>query len=135
MWTPFQFIEQRETKKKKYGGDNRSHPQFLSEFLNNLSLPQLSKSHRSSLEKPFSDEEVAQVIKTLKRGSALGPDGLLKSYYKSFGPLLSPYLKGFFNSICKGKPTDSASNLTFISVIPKPGKDPAEVYTIIDPFP
>lgn len=103
------------------------NPSELSTFLGNLPIPTLSAEHRDRLEAPFSSEEVLEVIKNSKSGSAPGPDGFLLPYYKAFAASLAPYMARFFNAKTRGDPLDSQLNYAFITVIPKPDKDPGVV--------
>lgn len=67
-------------------------------FLEGLPLPFLGEGHGTELEAPITTEEVLEVIKKLKGGTAPGPDGFPVSYYKGFADILAPYLTRFFNS-------------------------------------
>lgn len=95
----------------------------INTFLDSLLLPSLGECHRAELEAPITTEEVLEVIKHLKWGTAPGPDGFPVPYYKAFPDLLAPYLARFLNSKRNGVPLDNQLNLAFISVIPKPDKD------------
>lgn len=97
------------------------------EFLNSLLLPSLSKEHSDLLESPFSQSEVLDTIKSLKLGSAPGLDGFSTGYYRKFAPTLAPYLSKFFNFLREDSPLGTDLNAAYISLIPKPGKDPSEV--------
>lgn len=48
-------------------------------------------------------------------------------YYKAFANTTAPYLAKFINSKTKGEPLNTQMNAAFITVIPKPDKDPGEV--------
>lgn len=50
--------------------------------------------------------------------------GFLVGYYKNISNTLTPYLVRFFNSLQLGYSLEKSLNLAYISVIPKPGKDP-----------
>lgn len=100
-------------------------------FFENLHIPRISLEHRDRLEAPFSVEEVLEVIKHLKSNSAPGPDSFSVAYYKSFAGVLAPYMARFFNHTTRGTPLDCQLNSAFISVIPKPDKDPAEVGIVV----
>lgn len=56
----------------------------------------------------------------------LHPD-LMDSLTVTIKHFQTPYPSRYFNALRKGKPLDPATNLAFISVIPKPGKDHSEV--------
>ncbi|XP_040196341.1 chromatin assembly factor 1 subunit A-B-like [Rana temporaria] len=79
------------------------------------------------MESPFTQEEVLSTIKALKLGSSPGPDGFSTGYYKKFGECLAPHLTRLFNSLRDGARFGTDLNSAYISVIPKPDKDPSEV--------
>lgn len=110
-----------------YTENSPSTPHKWNTYLGDIPLPKLSDPHYSILDSPILEGEVREVIKDLKKGSAPGPNGFSSHYYKTFVDVLSPYLVRFFNSLSKGSPLDSAANLAYIYVIPKPGKDPSKV--------
>ncbi|XP_073462515.1 probable serine/threonine-protein kinase DDB_G0277449 [Aquarana catesbeiana] len=99
----------------------------ITSFLSNIKLPSLSKDRRDLMEEPFTSDEIREVIKNLKTGSAPGPDGLSVPYYKKFGDILAPHMAKFFNSKKTGSPMDPHLNTAFITVIPKPNKNHEEV--------
>ncbi|XP_073462101.1 vomeronasal type-2 receptor 26-like [Aquarana catesbeiana] len=72
-------------------------------------------------------EETLEVIKNLKGGSAPGPEGLSNLYYKTFAETLAPHLTKMFNSKRKGDPLDPQMNAAYITVIPKPDKNPDQI--------
>lgn len=92
-------------------------------FLDNISLPALTEDHIAELEAPITSEEVGEVIRNLKGGTAPGPDGFSVPYYKAFSEILTPYLNRFFNSKKDGALLGNQLNSAYISVIPKPDKD------------
>lgn len=57
----------------------------------------------------------------------LGRDGFPLPYYKAFAATLAPYMARFFNAKTRGDPLDLQLNYAFITVIPKPDKDPGVV--------
>lgn len=62
----------------------QSHPKTRTAFLQDLNLPHLKRTHQELLDKPFSPDEIVDVIKSLKLASAPGPDGFSVCYYKKF---------------------------------------------------
>ena len=98
-----------------------------SQFLEGLHIPTLSTDHRDILDSPITEEEVVEVVRGLRTGSAPGPDGLSIPYYKTFSAILAPHMTKFFNSKTRGDPLDSQINTAFITVIPKPDKNPEDV--------
>lgn len=80
---------------------------IISNFLKDLPLPTLSTEHKNLLEAAFSVQEILEVIKDLKKGSAPRPDGLSVLYYKAFAGTLAPYVAKFFNAKTLGSPFNS----------------------------
>lgn len=56
----------------------------IDSFLNSLNLPSLTESQLHNLNLPFTEEELANVIKTLPNGKSLSPDGFPNEYLKCF---------------------------------------------------
>lgn len=87
-------------------------------------LPPLTDEQCSTLESPITPTEIESMVKTLPNGKSPGPDRFSKAYYRSFLPLLSESMCGYFNSIAEGTAIPTEALLAHISVIPKDGKDP-----------
>lgn len=66
-------------------------------------LPSLDSATSSSLEVPFTSEELLTVIRTAKIGKVPGPNGLSSQFYKTFASDLSPVLLHSFNSISESQ--------------------------------
>lgn len=71
------------------------------------------------------DEEIELTIKSLPSHKAPGPDVFPYEYYKTFLPLLLPYLRKLFNAFLQDTPIPLEMQRSFISLIPKPDKDPS----------
>lgn len=69
-------------------------------------------------------EEIAKVVKNLPAHKSPGPDGLPYIYYKTFSLTLNLYLQCRYSSLLKGSIPHSHFLYAYITVIPKPGKDP-----------
>lgn len=65
-------------------------------------------------------------MKQLKNGKAPGPDGYTNRFYKAFPDHLSPILLASFDSISQLTTFPVQTLEAHISIIPKPGKDPAD---------
>lgn len=100
-----------------YRAHKGAHPSHTTHSLNAIPIPKLKSSTGRTLE----------VIKHLKTGSALGPNGFSACYYKTFGSSLYSYLTRFFHFHQLGSKLDSPTNMAYISGIPKPWKDSSEV--------
>lgn len=112
---------------KLYSSTPTDRGLLITDFLRDLPLPTLSKEHKNIMEDTISVEEIRDVIKNLKTGSAPGLDGLSVLYYKSFADTLTPYMATFFNTKTSGSPLDPQLNTAYITVIPKLNKNPEEV--------
>lgn len=77
-----------------------------------------------SLEEDFSVDEVTQEIKDFPLGKSPGPDCINNTFYKTFADLLLPFLCKVFNTISPISPSAPQSLEAYISVLPKPSKDP-----------
>lgn len=95
----------------------------INAYIEEIALPSLS-SEETSLEEEFTVEEVGQTIKAFPLGKSPGPDGFNNKFYKTFGDLLSPFMCKVFNSTSHSSPFAPQSLEAYISVLPKPGKDP-----------
>lgn len=69
-------------------------------YIASTSLPQLDEQTSSSLEGPFTEDDVTNAIKLT--GKIPGLDGLAGKLYKMFCPLFLPFLTKVFNSISQG---------------------------------
>lgn len=94
------------------------------EFFSDLELPKLSTPDLASLHTAITAEELLSIVKDLLNKSP-GPDGLSYFYYKTFIDILSPHMLTLFDSLLKGKPPNPQFSHSYITVIPKPGKDPS----------
>lgn len=65
-----------------YNSHSQPDKNLIAGFLDGLPISTLSASHKNLLEAPFSEEEVGEVIKGHKKGSAPDPDGLSISFIK-----------------------------------------------------
>uniref|UniRef100_A0A8C5MZK2 Reverse transcriptase domain-containing protein n=1 Tax=Leptobrachium leishanense TaxID=445787 RepID=A0A8C5MZK2_9ANUR len=85
----------------------------------------LQDSEVSLLDEPISKKELLQALKSTKNGKSPGPDGLPAEYYKEFQDLLLPPLLATLNALNKDTPFHPHTLCATITVLPKPGKDPA----------
>lgn len=110
-----------------YSSPTQTNKDSISRFPNGLPILSLNTTHRNLLEAVFTEEEVMEVIKGLKKGSAPSPDALSVPYYKAFAGTLVLHMTTFFNAIPQGDSLNIQHNTTYITVIPKPDKNPEEV--------
>ncbi|KAM9308270.1 uncharacterized protein PAF06_012453 [Gastrophryne carolinensis] len=92
-------------------------------FLDSISFPEVTETHRANLEAEISVPEVLKTIKSFKASKALGPDGFSNLYYKKYAAELAPHLARMFNSLKEKSTLNQTSLEAFISMILKPDKD------------
>ncbi|KAE8661369.1 putative ATP binding protein [Hibiscus syriacus] len=85
----------------------------------NLDFLRLSEGRCLALEKPFSEEEVWDVIVHSDSNKAPGPDGLNLGFFKKFWTIMKDDVMLSFIDFFVGKEWDSEVNHSFISLIPK----------------
>jgi hypothetical protein len=74
------------------------------------------------LSRPFSVEEIQEVIKTLKNRKVAGFDGIYPEFIKHLGPIGLNSLRSFFNDILlRGKIPPEFKKAKVIAIL-KPGK-------------
>lgn len=96
----------------------------INTFLFESLMPSLDGHEADLLEAPFTTAELETALSRMKPGKAPGPDGLTMHYYKAFTKKLVPQLLQVFNSFRDGPPQRSQFLQAYITVIPKPDKDP-----------
>ncbi|CAH2219773.1 Hypothetical predicted protein [Pelobates cultripes] len=76
--------------------DNPQVPQptrsTISEYLGRIDMPRLQAHQAVNLAAPITTLEVTQIIDTMPKGKAPGPDGLTNLYYTTFKDVLTPYI-------------------------------------------
>jgi hypothetical protein len=88
-------------------------------WLNNLEFDRLNEEEASSLEGPFEEKEVWEVIKGMNRDKAFGPDGFTLAFFQDcWGVVKEDLMVVFAEFHARGKFVKSI-NSTFISLIPK----------------
>ena len=97
----------------------------MTQYLEQAGLPQLQVADLQGLNALISAEEIAATVKGLPAHKSPGPDGLPYEYYKAFLPLLSPHMTTLFNAFLHQTPIPSDMQGSFLTLIPKPDKDPA----------
>ena len=68
------------------------------DFMTDTSVPTLSDEQKQSLEVPISVIEIAEALKSMKNGSAPGPDGLTYSFLKMFWCQINTLIFESFNA-------------------------------------
>ena len=87
--------------------------------LDSLEFDRLNVEEASSLEEPFEEKEVWEVIKGMDRDKASGPNGFTLAFFQDcWGVVKEDFLAVFAEFHARGKFVKSI-NSTFISLIPK----------------
>jgi hypothetical protein len=87
--------------------------------LNNLEFDRLNEEEASSLEEPFEEKEVWEVIKGMNRDKAFGPDGFTLAFFQDcWGVVKEDLMVVFAEFHARGKFVKSI-NSTFILLISK----------------
>lgn len=96
---------------------------MLQGFLCSCGLPQVTQDYIESLNAPITKDEVEDTLKLLPSGKSSGPDGLTYLYYQTYCAHLSPHLVALYNSLLEVAPIPGNMLHSYVSLIPKPGKD------------
>lgn len=109
-----------------YSSEYHSSATAREAFLDKLELPSLNDEQKRQINRPITEDEVLEAIKTLNGGKAPGPDGFGPEFYKTFSkivvkPLTDMYLHSFENQTLP-----QSLNLANISLILKKSKPPEE---------
>ncbi|GFS20241.1 LINE-1 reverse transcriptase homolog [Elysia marginata] len=68
----------------KENTDQKEIIQRCKNFTQNLNIPQLNEDQKDATEAEFTEEEISVALKSMKNGSAPGPDGIPVEFYKTF---------------------------------------------------
>lgn len=103
----------------------QEHNPTLSEiqnFLKTIKLPSITQQQLESLNEPITQEEVADMIKSLKTGKSPGPGGYSNNYYKIFSETITHKLVRLYNHWVTANTINPEFILAHMATIPKPGK-------------
>ncbi|XP_077245928.1 uncharacterized protein LOC143885616 [Tasmannia lanceolata] len=84
-----------------------------------LEFCELSMAQRSTLEKPFEEEEIEKGVFSFSRDKAPGPDGFCLALFQSCWPYVKGDIMKFFDEFFDGLVLDKGTGATFITLIPK----------------
>jgi len=87
--------------------------------LDNLVFDNLDVGEASSLELPFEEREVLEVVKGLNRDKAPGPDGFTLAFYQDCWEVIKTDLMGVFQDFHTHSKFVKSINATFLALIPK----------------
>ena len=117
----------REHYSKLYMSECEYDPKRMDDFLEGTSLPQLNTDEKVFLETELQEREVITAIKALTAGRAPGQDGFSIDFYKCFQDALAPTLTILYQDMIATQSMPCSMNTAVISLIPKPGKDHAQM--------
>jgi hypothetical protein len=87
--------------------------------LNNLNMKMLHDDSRDLLTRPFSIEEIKNVVFSLKHNSAPGPDGIPSKFFQEFWDTIKCDLFNLFKSFHDGTLNIERLNFGNVTLIPK----------------
>lgn len=95
-------------------------------LLADIYLPKLSSSDLQKLNSPITMEELSSTIKLFSTHKSPGPGRLPYTYFKTYMHVLAPHMLSLFNLLLEGMVPHPSFTHSFISLIPKLGKDPID---------
>uniref|UniRef100_A0A8C5Q7Q5 Reverse transcriptase domain-containing protein n=1 Tax=Leptobrachium leishanense TaxID=445787 RepID=A0A8C5Q7Q5_9ANUR len=95
----------------------------IDQYLRDSYNSTISEETKEALDTPFTMEELASAVKSMKSGKSPGPDGFTMGYYKTFLSSLGPHFLQAFNSLADHSTIPQSALLATITLIPKPDKD------------
>jgi hypothetical protein len=87
--------------------------------LDNLDFDSLDEVEASSLELPFEENEVLEVVKGMNRDKASGPDGFTLAFFQDCWDVIKSDLMGVFQDFYTHSKFVKSINATFLALIPK----------------
>lgn len=87
--------------------------------MDNIDFDSLDAIKASSLELPFEENEVLEVVKGMNRDNALGPDGFTLVFLQDCWDVIKSDLKGVFQDFYTHSKFVKSINATFLALIPK----------------
>lgn len=87
--------------------------------LHNLEMSQLSEQQKDDLMRPFSMEELKEVVFEMENNKAPGPDGFPVDFYKAFWEIIKMDLKDLLDDFHRGLLEVRRLNYGVITLIPK----------------
>lgn len=87
--------------------------------LNNLFNQQDDPIIFIELEKPFTEQEIDNVIKELPNDKSPGPDGFNNEFFKACWDIIGPDVKRLLHDFYEGNVNLESINTSYITLIPK----------------
>lgn len=109
-----------------YSSDFSHAPPDLLSFFDKIDTPTLDQSVAEELERPITDSELAEAVKSLQSGKSPGPDGFPDDFYKIFWKQLAPHLLEMFTESFSLGILPHTLNQACISLLLKKGKNPLQ---------
>ena len=100
---------------------------IYSNFSDSPALSRLSEEDAQMLNEPISIEELHTAVKSMKKMSAPGLDGLTVSFYQEFWPLVGQYVHGSIVEAHEKKQFTIDQRRGLLKLIPKRNKNPGYV--------
>ncbi|XP_078542335.1 adhesion G protein-coupled receptor E3-like [Lissotriton helveticus] len=94
----------------------------VTDLLSEMQLPQLTEEDKVFLDSDLYQEEIAQTIRTLQLGKAMGPNGLPIERYKLKPDRIAPYLKSMYKESLEKRCLLQDQRIAMLVVIHKEGK-------------
>ena len=88
-------------------------------LLDGLHFSNLSTTDAETLEKPFEDSEIFNVMKNFRGNKALGPDGFSLAFYQSCWNSVGPDVMAVCKEFHDHGQFEKSLNTTFLALIPK----------------
>uniref|UniRef100_A0A8P4G9K3 Reverse transcriptase domain-containing protein n=1 Tax=Dicentrarchus labrax TaxID=13489 RepID=A0A8P4G9K3_DICLA len=109
-----------------YLSDADTNPAKIQSFLDSLDAPTLNPDIQSSLDQPFTANEIQTAINSMQSGRTPGPDGYPIEYYKTFSSRLVPLLKSMYDETLEAGCLPPTLTQATISLILKKDKNPLD---------
>jgi hypothetical protein len=87
--------------------------------LDGIAFNSLSSKEAAQLELPFEEMEVLEVIKSMNRDKALGPDGYPLAFFQDCWDVFKADIMGVFTYVHAHSKFVKSLNASFIALIPK----------------
>lgn len=109
-----------------YKAESVNLQEHLSNYLNTIFLPTVSETDRTSLNAPFTKEEIWLAIESMPSNKAPGPDGFPLEFYKQLWEDINPILLPAINNLLDSNSMPDSWSSAVISLILKKDKDPLD---------
>jgi len=84
-----------------------------------VNYPRISQEEQDWLQRPFSEDEVLNIIKQCDGDKAPGPDGFTMSFFKVCWEILKEDLMQTIHNFHQKETFEKSFNATFVALIPK----------------